>query len=342
MNEIFIPSYPTPPQPGKRIETPVEHEIAEIQRANRYHLPKKIIGITAATGIAGMYGIAALGGLQFGESERLQYLDNITPGQEQTLANFDPVTITHRGGNSPSNVKESLEAGVDLVDADITVVGDQVAVTHARYFSDFLAIDVERMYINVGAPSYTLLELLSALATSKQEGKTPGAILEFKRGASKSDIRKILDVTSSYDVPVSFSAQNWEELDYVEELTGRDDNLFYYTPSQEALDRLYQEQAEKGRKGVMIPPWLVEDNIRFLKENGFTVYSGSHLPEQVIKFLSLGVDGIITYNLSLVESLEEEPNRAHYRMEEFPLENGLVAVLEDKPIAKVNSLTSRS
>ena len=208
------------------------------------------------------------------------------------------ITIAHRAGNSRVLLREALESGVDAVEADLRLDGDQLVARHDRRFP-LLPLYYDKWYARWRSePQVDLDEILDCL-----DGKA--ALFVDIKSTSARALDMLLATLRRRRVVAGtrISGTHWHLLRRLhEEEPGL--RLHYTIGDLESLDRF--QQLLEGVRGVSIHEALVDEELaaRF-QARGIEIVA--YHVDQLARAQQLrewGVSGITSGDLALLRALK--------------------------------------
>jgi len=232
-----------------------------------------------------------------------------------------PLRIAHAYGNRRDTIEAAVTADIDFVEADLWYRAGEVWVRHERRLG-FLPLLYDRRpqginsvgpwaltvfprhYMRLDLDPLTLRELLERTPATRR------LLLDLKGGHSGDAARAYVDTLTRIlaeterEESVIVCGQT-DVLDDVREAAPQLD-VRHSIEKQGQWDRFLRRlEADPGLGGVCLHRRLLSDEIaRFLKEKDLQVFCWTvDDPAEARRLLGLGVDGIISNSLPLLEQL---------------------------------------
>ena len=240
-----------------------------------------------------------------------------------------PVRIAHAYGNSREGLRRALDADVDMIEVDLWFRGGDLRVHHARRLTP-LPIFVDRKTPMHPLPPYAVRVWKGYYAWPDIKTLTLGELLETTNGRK----RLLLDVKGNYpsrggDAFASAIAKEVRAHDAAAWVTvcGQTypplNSLRRIAPEIEvrySLEQPFQwesflgkmQRDETVRQVCMSHRFIDDEKARIMEENGVDLYVWTvDDPERALHWVNQGVDGIISNNLELLETLPRTTAREH-------------------------------
>ncbi|MFQ6019283.1 MAG: glycerophosphodiester phosphodiesterase [Dehalococcoidia bacterium] len=231
-----------------------------------------------------------------------------------------PIRIAHAHGNRRDKIESALEAPVDLIEADLWYRDGDIWVRHDRRLpliplifgrrpknDDLgpLALPLSRWYLRPDVNPIRLEELV------KMVGGRRGLLLDLKGQYNAADGRRfaerIVDISKreGVEATVRLCGQVWRLLDLAAAMAPgmKIHYTIEYVPQWQAFLRRLGE-GDRINRICLHRRLLDEERARLLQERGIEVFCWDvdDKPEAE-RLLALGVDGIISDDLSLLADL---------------------------------------
>lgn len=236
-----------------------------------------------------------------------------------------PIRIAHAYGNRRTTLEEALNAPLDMIEADIWYRAGDIWVRHERRLGPLpLLIDRRQRGVKEIGPYALPLGPWFYLRLDIQP-LALGELLERCRHRR----RLLLDTKGRYSPPnrnafaqrltgllrehgctgqVVVCGKNWPLLD---EIRGTEGELEvrYSIEEPEQWARFQRKSQDRRTQGICISRHLLtEERTRWLEERGIPLFCWTvDDPEEAARLLGMGVQGIISNDLSLLASLSPRP-----------------------------------
>jgi glycerophosphoryl diester phosphodiesterase len=233
--------------------------------------------------------------------------------------------IAHGYGNSPRYLALALEGPVDYIEADVWYQGGRVAVRHERKIGPLPILFDEKHKGHVGhGPGryglplgrwYVKLQIralyLENVLTLARGRRRILVDVKWSPGGRQSAFARALAQTvrlSGMADDVTFCGQNWPVL---QRLRVIDPGLrvFYSIGAQRQLPAFGHIPQDETLQGVCVHQSLLNAQlIDILKRRGLDIWTWTvDEVEQARQLVSMGIDGIISNRLEVLEALSEAP-----------------------------------
>lgn len=233
-----------------------------------------------------------------------------------------PVRIAHAYGDRREKIEVSLAADIDFIEADIWHRGGEIWVRHERRlgflpllydrkppgvdgFGPWALSVFPRHYLRLDLKPITLAELL------ERAGGTRRLLLDVKDNVAgktgRACARTLADALSEAGCEESvIICGQTDVLDDVREVAPNLDVRYSIERQRQWEAFLRRLDADPGLRGVcMLNEFLSEPIARFLEENGLQVFCWTvDDPREARRLVELGVDGIISNSIPLLEELQ--------------------------------------
>jgi glycerophosphoryl diester phosphodiesterase len=215
-------------------------------------------------------------------------------------ASGSPVRIAHGAGNHRGSLRAAVAAGVDMIEADVWLVGGQIVARHEKAFWR-LPVLYDKWSVRLAErPPLYLPEICAATANG------PELLLDLK-GHGEALSRRLVAVLQQLDAVdrVAICSQDWRLLDAARAIEPRLRSYYSFeTQSQlrELRARSDQPPAIAGVsvwEGLLTPELIGELAGRGLQSFAWTVNS----PERATELVIAGVSGIISDRIDLLAEL---------------------------------------
>jgi glycerophosphoryl diester phosphodiesterase len=210
------------------------------------------------------------------------------------LRHPDPVlAIAHRSGNTVAGLREALDLGVDLVEADVHAYRGVLEMRHHKSLGprhlwdkweivarkDFLRVELSELIDELGADSRLMIDL---------KGRRPGL------AAAVSDVLR----TRAPGVPFTVCTKQWGMLDAFDPVA----RPVLSVANRRSLARLRRRLALQPAYGASVRlRLLTAELVAELRARTEVVMAWSvDTPEALAHARGLGVDGVISKNLGLL------------------------------------------
>jgi glycerophosphoryl diester phosphodiesterase len=210
------------------------------------------------------------------------------------------LAIAHRSGNTVTGLREALDAGVDLVEADLHAYRGRLEVRHHKALGPAHLWDRWEIVARTDLVRVGLVDLLEEL------GADPRLMLDLK-GMSPGLPRNVSKVlgTRAPDVPITICSKHWWMLDTF----GPGVLPVLSASNRISLARLRRRLAAAPTYGVSVALDLVTPElVAQLKTRSDVVMTWPvDTPKALGRAQRAGVDGVISKNLDLLVQIASGP-----------------------------------
>jgi glycerophosphoryl diester phosphodiesterase len=216
----------------------------------------------------------------------------LRPGDHQLLA------IAHRAGNDLAALRTALDAGVDLIEADIHLFRDALEVRHSKTIGRHLLWDEWQVSRRRGGDLPVLREMLAAMPGD------PRVMLDLK-GTSRRVGARVAAVLreDAPGVPVTVCSKYWPMLDEF----GDDPHIrrVFSASSRTALYRLRARLRHSRAFGVSVRRQILTPSIvaELRRAVDVVMVWPVDTAESLEHARGLGVTGVISKKLSLLRQV---------------------------------------
>lgn len=206
------------------------------------------------------------------------------------------LAIAHRAGNDLADLRAALDAGVDLVEADVRLFRDALEVRHLKALGPHLLWDTWQVTRRRDTTLPQLREVLTAL-----DGD-PRLMLDLKGTTPALAVRVaalLRDVAP--DVPLTVCTKEWAMLDQFDPPV----RLVLSASNRGQLNRLRERLRQRRAYGVSIRQRLLTpETVGELRGAAEHVLAWSvDTPQALAHARSLGVTGVISKDLTLLRQV---------------------------------------
>jgi glycerophosphoryl diester phosphodiesterase len=229
---------------------------------------------------------------------------DIGPVAEE-LSQLPALRVAHSAANYRQSLRLALDAGVDLIEADVWPRWNRVVARHERGVIA-LPLIFDKWYVRPEIRPITLPEIVETV------GDRAGLYLDLKSDNDRY-LRHIVEITRGNGVSsrTAITSPHWHALQYIEGLAPEVSS--YYTviyrrhlePFWAHLDEHPEVNGAAMRHGLLSSDLLGALHARGLRVLAWTVDS----PARAVELLRWGVDGIISNRLDLLEAIPAAPGR---------------------------------
>ena len=210
------------------------------------------------------------------------------------------LAIAHRSGNTVTGLREALDAGVDLVEADLHAYRGRLEVRHHKSLGPAHLWDRWEIISRTDLVRVGLIDLLEEL------GDDPRLMLDLKGvlpGLPRT-VSKVLD-TRGPDVPITICSKHWWMLD----MFGPGVLPVLSVSNRISLARLRRRLAAAPAYGVSVALDLVTPQLVAQLKTGAEVVMTWPVdtPKALVQAQRAGVDGVISKNLDLLVQIASGP-----------------------------------
>lgn len=209
------------------------------------------------------------------------------------------VRVAHSAANHRAPMQAAVEAGVDLIEADVWPRWNRVVSRHERgVFA--LPLVFDKWYARPEIMPITLQEIISTV------GDRAGLYLDLKSDNQRY-LDHIVEIVGSAGMTerTAITSPHWQALSYIEAQAPAVSS--YYTviarrnlwPFWDHLDEHPEVNGTAMRHGLLNPDLIGALHERGLKILAWTVDS----PARALQLLRWGVDGIISNRLDLLQAI---------------------------------------
>lgn len=208
------------------------------------------------------------------------------------------LAVAHRAGNDLADLRAALDAGVDLVEADLRLRRGAVEVRHLKSLGPHLLWDTWQLARRRQIAPPLLSDVLTTLAGD------PRVMFDLKgraAGLAPEVVRVLRELSPG--LPVTVCTKDWRML---AEFDGDPHVRQVFSASNRAsLDRLLARLRERPAYGVsirqrLLTPALVAELRRFTEQ---VLVWAVDTPQALDHAVRLGVTGVISKDLTLLDRI---------------------------------------
>jgi glycerophosphoryl diester phosphodiesterase len=208
-----------------------------------------------------------------------------------------PLAIAHRAGNHLDQLQPAVQAGADLIEADVWLHRGNLEVRHLKTLGPVPILWDRWKLVSGRAPRLYLRELLEAWPKGAE------LMIDMKGEATAfpDTLAKALEMHHK-GRPVTFSGRVW---DLLKPLSGFPGGRFF--PScgyQEQVGELLDQWQDYYDAAVLHASLVTDDNVRAVKDMGASVITWPvNTVETLDEVISAGASGVISDSLDIVRKL---------------------------------------
>lgn len=213
------------------------------------------------------------------------------------------VAIAHRAGNNLHQLDLALAAGVDAIECDFWHARGRLVLRHERKLPG-IPVLYDKWFVRWAWGVISLRRLL------REIDFRAGLFLDIKSSSPRA-ADAVLELHHDHDAmmpPTDVSSNQWKLLDRIG-AAGTDMRMFYSVGKQDLVGALFRRAerehppAGTSMRHTLLSPALV----RRLHEAGLQVYAWTvNNDTRARELLSWGVDGIISDDIGIFETLDRE------------------------------------
>ena len=267
--------------------------------------------IHTVAAMAAAYAASQMETLLTPDANEFGYIERVDDETRQKLLQFRPITVAHNGADDFGRLNMSIEAGVDFVEADVRQPLGRLIIMHSE---DYLALawNEGRRILGFSGTIPYVDELVQQIKPANQK-----LFLELKED-SFNLADNVIRAVNNNGLEAVYFAVNWRTLDRIYQKTERGDNLFYTVGRPDELELFLDQQRQYKRKGVSLNVDLATKEVvdKLHESKAKVLVAVVKKAEQAIDVLNVGVDGIVSGNLSVLSIWNKREPRPFFVREE--------------------------